>query len=458
MRFAVLAAILTVFALDLFMPAGMAVAVPYVVIVLLAFWLPERRAILKTAALITVLAIIGLYFPLGAVTGSALHNRSVTLGVIWLTAILGDLIVGAQESTRRERDFNESLIETAPTIIVLLDVEGRIERCNRQLAAVTGYASDEVQRLDWIQTFVPAEQRTAASELLHRCHCRPDESSGSFELPLLTRDGTVRQFSWSCKAMCDAGGENVRLLLVGQEITALLQAQQRAVAAERLAAIGQTISVVSHESRNELQMLQIGLDVLRHSTLDAQAEEAAEYMRASLARLQRHFDDLRHFAGPVRLELSEHSLRDIWRDAWSTLESLWRERDAVFDDDDPADADVRCRVDALRIEQVFRNLFENSLAACADPMRIEIRCSPLHQDGRPYLQVSVRDNGPGLSPEAGANVFEAFYTTKSQGGTLTLADNADCGAEFHLQLPLHVPTTAPAPPATQNSAAASVAS
>jgi signal transduction histidine kinase len=99
--------------------------------------------------------------------------------------------------------------------------------------------------------------------------------------------------------------------------------------------------------------------------------------------------------------------------------------------------------------QVFRNLFENSLAACTDPVEIEIAAQEIERGGR-FAEIRVRDNGPGLKPEQRERVFEPFYTTKSKGTGLGMAivrrtidahggrvfvGEHRSGAEFVIQLP-----------------------
>jgi hypothetical protein len=71
--------------------------------------------------------------------------------------------------------------------------------------------------------------------------------------------------------------------------------------------------------------------------------------------------------------------------------------------------------------QVFRNLLENSLAACGDPVVIEIDCRDVQLDGQPAVELRTVDNGPGLSAEARRNVFEPFFTTKTKGTGLGMA-------------------------------------
>jgi PAS domain-containing protein len=61
----------------------------------------------------------------------------------------------AEDALQRERDFAESLIETAQAIILVLDTEGRIVRFNPYLEEISGYDLEEVQGQDWITTFLP---------------------------------------------------------------------------------------------------------------------------------------------------------------------------------------------------------------------------------------------------------------------------------------------------------------
>jgi len=85
------------------------------------------------------------------------------------------------------------------------------------------------------------------------------------------------------------------------------------------------------------------------------------------------------------------------------------------------ETDTRCWADGFRLRQVFRNVFENALDASPEPIRISVRCRGEVAGRRRNLRVSVRDNGPGLSPEQRRNMFEPFFTTKVKGTGLGMA-------------------------------------
>jgi signal transduction histidine kinase len=109
-------------------------------------------------------------------------------------------------------------------------------------------------------------------------------------------------------------------------------------------------------------------------------------------------------------------------------------------------------VDRFRTVQVFRNILENALAACPDPVEIRIACRSVEHAGRPALRVEVRDNGPGIAPEHQARIFEPFFTTKvkgiglgmaiarrnveAHGGTIEAKSTPGAGAEIAVTLPV----------------------
>ena len=70
---------------------------------------------------------------------------------------------------------------------------------------------------------------------------------------------------------------------------------------------------------------------------------------------------------------------------------------------------------------MFRNILENALAACRDPVEITVVCSEADAEGPARVRIAVRDNGPGLNPEQRQRIFEPFFTTKTKGTGLGMA-------------------------------------
>src|SRR5579884_956735 len=178
-----------------------------------------------------------------------------------------------------------------------------------------------------------------------------------------------------------------------RERTALLErTQERVLQAERLAAIGQTVTALAHEGRNSLQRAHACLSLLAMRQA-ARPEELGLTKRAQAAldELARLFDDIRFYAAPVRLAYNPCDLAQVWREGWGGLADQRGQRDARLVEEE-APSSLACQADPLRLRQVFLNLFANSLEACPDPIVVRLSCTEASLAGRPALRVSVHDN------------------------------------------------------------------
>ena len=226
----------------------------------------------------------------------------------------------------------------------------------------------------------------------------------------------------------------------------LVDAQSRAIQAERLAAIGQTMTALAHESRNVLQRIRAASDVLSLEIAgNPDAEESLEMIQRASSDLQRLLEEIRSFAAPIQLHRNRVHLPSVWQRAWADIAPSRDRRNAELAETlNGCELDVE--IDTVRMEQVFRNLFENSLAAGVDPVRIHVDCRCTEG----VVEVRCGDNGPGLNEEQQKRVFEPFYTTKNSGtglgmpiceriieahsGTIQV-EPSDSGACFLIRLP-----------------------
>ena len=123
----------------------------------------------------------------------------------------------AEEALRLERDFAESLIETAPVMILVLDDKSRIVRFNTYMEEVTGYRLQEVQGKDWVNTFLPRQFRRNTRKI-YRQAMGSDQTQGN-KIPLVTKAGSERLIEWYDKPLKDPEGAVFGLLCIGQDVT-----------------------------------------------------------------------------------------------------------------------------------------------------------------------------------------------------------------------------------------------
>ena len=123
----------------------------------------------------------------------------------------------AEEALQHERDFAESLIETAQAIVLVLDPEGRIVRFNPFMEQFSGYRLAEVQGENWFTTFLPKRDRSRMKAVFSRA-VSGIQTRGHIS-HLVTHDKQERDISWSDKTLKDADGNTVGLLSIGHDVT-----------------------------------------------------------------------------------------------------------------------------------------------------------------------------------------------------------------------------------------------
>jgi signal transduction histidine kinase len=235
------------------------------------------------------------------------------------------------------------------------------------------------------------------------------------EVEIVHPDGAVVNLLCNAAPLLDERGRPRGAVGAFLDITERKREQERTLQTERLAAIGQMMTGLAHESGNALARSQSCLEMLAWEVEDRpEALDLISRIQKAQDHLKQLYEEVRGYAAPVKLERDEWDLGSIWRQAWDNLALLRQGRDVrLLEEGDGVDR--LCTVDHFRLEQVFRNIFENALAACSDPVRIAVTCAEAEIAGRAAVRVAVRDNGPGLSPEQKQRIFEPFFTTKTKG-------------------------------------------
>jgi signal transduction histidine kinase len=199
------------------------------------------------------------------------------------------------------------------------------------------------------------------------------------------------------------------------------QMEEKLRQSERLAAVGEMISGLAHESRNALQQSQACLELL---ALKVEKWPDLANLVADVQKAQDHLHDLyeevRRYAAPIKLRLERHDLGRLLSDVWNALELPRQGRKSSLIQAAGTQS-LECTVDAQSMGQVLGNVLENSLEACSDPVEIHANFDDAMLQGRPALRLALIDNGPGLTAENRPRIFKPFFSTKIQGIGLGLA-------------------------------------
>jgi signal transduction histidine kinase len=217
--------------------------------------------------------------------------------------------------------------------------------------------------------------------------------------------------------------------------------------AEQLAALGQLAAGVAHEVRNPLTGIKLLVEAaLRPGKRHPLSEEDLEVIHREIARLEETVVNFLAFARLPAPERQVGDLRDALARPLDLVRARARQQEVRITVEAPA-GPLPVSFDAGQFHTVLVNLFLNALDAM--PRGGELWVG-LDADDR-TCRLSVRDTGPGISPELAGRLFTPFATTKptgtglglslsrriveEHGGTLAAANRPEGGACFTITLP-----------------------
>ncbi|MBV8486945.1 MAG: response regulator [Planctomycetaceae bacterium] len=384
-------------------------------------FLPTLRAHAPAAAVVIVTARSDLEGAIDALRLGAADYILKPYSAASLRLRIGRLLEQQRLALAKERGDSvfRNLVEAAECLIVMIRPDDHgILYFSPFAEQLTGHRADEVLRKSFLELTVP---RSEQAGFIARCHAAlKGKPQREIQSKLLCRDGSCRIVLRNIRCLPDYDGSPA-LLIVANDITELKRAQEHALQSERMAAIGQMCAGLAHESRNALQRSQACLEMLALK-LEDRPDSLNLINRIQQAQddLHRLYEDVREYAAPIKLGVVRCDLAEIWLHAWQHLEPLHSARQATLHEA-TGGLDLSCEADPFRLEQVFRNILDNALAACTERPEITISAIPVSLEGREAIRLAIRDNGPGLSAEQRARMFESFYTTKTRGTGLGLA-------------------------------------
>ena len=192
--------------------------------------------------------------------------------------------------------------------------------------------------------------------------------------------------------------------------TALDQARDKELEAERLRAFREVARRVAHEIKNPLTAMRIAVDQVRRS--GAQTAVAVDVLSAETDRLDRLAKEFAEFGRLPEGPKSEVDMVDLLVDLGK---SAVPPEIAVTVRANGAPCTILGQYDPLR--RAFANLLRNAAEAMGGSGPIDVEVA---RDGQ-GLVVTIADHGPGIPEELRPRVFEPYFTTKQDGTGLGLA-------------------------------------
>ena len=306
----------------------------------------------------------------------------------------------AQAHAQQQAIFN-SMVEG----VLLLDDAGRVRLVNQALEQLFGLSEDIRDR-----TMMEALSLHELQELVNRAMISGQVLNYEMELPGFDR----RCLQVNATALLNKAGQQQGMILVFHDLTRIKQLENTRQ---------EFVANVSHELRTPLSMIKGYVETLING-----AKDDPTVARRFLQTIEKHADRLTYLiedlltisrleSGEVVMNVQRVDIRPSVEEVLSDLRSRAQEKKVQLINEVPAELLVKADTD--RMQQVLFNLVDNAIKYGRTEGSVWVGARPA-QDRN--VEVSVRDNGPGIPSDAIGRIFERFYRvdkarSREQGGT-----------------------------------------
>jgi two-component system sensor kinase FixL len=371
-----------------------------------------------------------------------LHTKKVPIldddrNPVFLLGVSEDITYQKQVETaaRNEKERAERYLHISRAMILGLDGEGNVSLINPRGCEILGYKEAEIMGRNWFDTVIPEAERGTVQTVFLEVISGESEPLTYYENEILDKNGDVHYIAWNNTLQKNSDGDIIGTLSSGQDITERRQAEEKARCHQqelahvmRLSAVGEMASELAHELNQPLNAVTSYCEAAR-AALDRPSSSSAavgvdEILRRAIAQASRASDVIRH----LRTFLKKG---DIPKEPLD-VDQLVRSATHFFGlDIQHQDLSIELCLDGqgskilargVQIEQVLINLLINARDAIqennVEEGRLIFQTRVLHNN---LIEISLSDNGPGISERLLETIFEPFQTTKKSGIGLGLS-------------------------------------
>ncbi len=342
--------------------------------------------------------------------------------VAFLSGYLSDRLRKTRQELREKsidyedlRTLQDHILTSVRSGILTLNLEGHVTSCNPAAEYITGYSYMELKSR-WQDVF----GNSIKGLFGHTDELK--ERPFRFDGPIIKKDGGTVILGISASLLKDDKDTVRGIILIFQDITKLVEMEEKVKRQEQLAMVGSLAAGIAHEIRNPLASLSGSIQVLQ-GELDLKGDEKhlMNIVVRETDRLNTIITEFLEYARPQTAQSEQILLLPILDETITLLKNSrdFREGITIRVNVGPQ---VAIKGDAQRMRQVFWNLLINSCQAMPGGGEISVNALPRPSiDDAESYEIVIQDTGNGIAGEYIDRIFNPFFTTKTGGTGLGLA-------------------------------------
>jgi two-component system sensor kinase FixL len=361
----------------------------------------------------------------------------------------------------------QSILETAPDAIIVIDEKGMIESYSAAAERLFGFLASEVVGRN-VSILMPAPYRERHDGYLENYRRTGERRIIGIGRVVVgqRKDGTTFPMELSVGEVVANG----RRLFTGfirdlteRQLTEnrMQELQTELLHMSRLSDVGQMASAIAHELNQPLTAVLNYVQAARRILEDADLQvpaKAHDAMDKAVVQAGRASEIIRNLRSFIQKGESERRIEDLNKVVGEAiaLGLVGVKETGISVHLELSGEPLPVFIDKVQIQQVVFNLVRNSIEAMIEggpPGRLRVSTSPCRkQAAEQMVEVVVEDSGPGLAPEIQSQLFQPFMTTKEKGmglglsichsiveahgGRIGVQPNSDRGVSFRFTIPL----------------------